>query len=66
MTGRDIGMTNIWDIEENVEGEQLKEFTRYLNPEVLRDKIKFQRESVSIFGYKGPPQGGIFGSGNLF
>ena len=34
-----------WDIEENVEGEQLEEFTRYLNSEVLRDKIKFTLES---------------------
>ena len=34
-----------WDIEENVEGEQLEEFTRYLNSEVLRDKIKFTVES---------------------
>ena len=33
-----------WDIEENVEGEQLEEFTRYLNSEVLRDKIKFTVE----------------------
>ena len=30
-----------WDMEENVEGEELEEFTRYLNSEVLRDKIKF-------------------------
>ena len=34
-----------WDTEENVEGEQLEEFTRYLNSEVLRDKIKFTVES---------------------
>ena len=34
-----------WDIEENVEGEQLVEFTRYLNSEVLRDDIKFTVES---------------------
>ena len=32
-------------MEENVEGEQLEEFTRYLNSEVLRDKIKFTLES---------------------
>ena len=41
-----------WDIEENVEGEQLEEFTRYLNSEVLRDKIKFTVESSgSIYIY---------------
>ena len=34
-----------WDIEENVEGEQLEEFPRYLNSEVLRDEIKFTVES---------------------
>ena len=34
-----------WDIEENVQGEQQEEFTRYLNSEVLRDKIKFTVES---------------------
>ena len=34
-----------WDIEENVKGEQLEEFTRYLNSDVLRDKIKFAVES---------------------
>ena len=34
-----------WDVEEDVEGEQLEEFTRYLNSEVLRDETKFTVES---------------------
>ena len=34
-----------WDMEENVEGEQLEDFARYLNSEVLRNKIKFTMKS---------------------